>query len=352
MPEFDSRLSKVYDEIFELLEIETKKPKQVITKRLISRKRKQSDTSNASINNNKKIHNYFKSTDRKQSPITPKYKSRTDKHTKMAEFDISQINLEIIASPPGVINEYSRLSFDSNIKRPYNLNNINLSSAKTNMSYSSYHSNISQFSFGPKRSESDYSVTYDSYSNMVNSTASTLKRGINSKLASHANSFISNQKITINKAVNSTTHKKKKLKKSTLIEKLSKRVNLKKEDNYRDQKLFENNIKLNPLREIISKKFYFDKHKENEEININNKPKNQDIIKTPVKNKHEFIGHKRISPLMTRSAYRKSHSRKSSMTEDEVIEFCTPITNRTNNIILRPSPTKNLTNLFKQIKKD
>jgi hypothetical protein len=338
LPEIDSKLSALFEELLELMEIEfDKKNNNNSTQpkgKLISRKRKYSDV-------NEKIDNYYHPiADKKHSPRIEKRKQR-----KTADYDselcVSSINVEILAAPVCILNEYSRLSFESTMKRPYNLG-ANLSSAKTNMSYSSYNSNMSNFSFGPRRSGSDLSLNYENYSSLVSNTPSTVtsfKRGINSILASNVNTI-----ITKPKRLNNSSQKKKKSRKSALIEKIGKRVCMNKEDNYRDQKLFDS-TKDRPLRNIVNSKFYrHNQQKENEEVN--------NIDKTPTKINSSLLGHKRISPLMTRSAYKKSHSRKSSMTEDEVIEYCTPITTKTKTFTVKPSPTKNLSNLFRQIQKD
>ena len=156
---FNDSLKKLIKEILELFEIDKNFNRNINTsKNNISRKRKNSDLSNSSKN---RIDSYFQPLINKKSDTKKTYKSnKKGRYTlksspnlkdkkNLSNHVITSYNLQVLGT--GVVNnnllsECSRFSFDSNIKRPYNINNINLSSAKTNLTYSSYHSNNSQFS--------------------------------------------------------------------------------------------------------------------------------------------------------------------------------------------------------------
>jgi hypothetical protein len=361
-------------ELNEILEIEL----EIKKKKKIVRRRRNSNASYTDAN----IGDYFKKQDRSGTPKrkdfsnlgssffttggsakkTPRREAyRTRSSTKNKEMKIQHFQVELVSYPSysGMFtNEYSKMSFESNIKRPFSLGQ-GCSSAKT-ISYSSYYSNnVSQFSFNPLKtiSKSDYTPELN------NSNHSARGTGINSLLSYKV------QTLPKLKKTRTPSSKKKRAKKSFLLELIENK--LKTDTNVVPSKQAKTEI---PLRKVVSKRFYqkqaylspfssekkfpnfqedvilHDNHHEEVRIEISQEDEYNDItVRSSLLNKKRMAA----SPMMTRSAYKKSrkNSRNSHFTDDEILEYCTPIIMRTKEFHVKQSPRRNLSNLFKQINK-
>jgi hypothetical protein len=328
------------DEINSTLELEIekkKKPKKGTPKK--------KDFSSCHINKT-----FFKA--KKLTPAKSEYRTRSA--TKNKELAISHFQVEFTTSPFSALfnnTEYSRLSFESNIKRPYSLNQ-GCSSAKT-LSYSSYYSNASQFSFGPNK--------MNNLSESCTKNSTYKATGINSLLSFKTSTLPKHRKTR------TSSSKKKHQKKSYLLELIESKLKSSVEE---QKKITAKTSDLIPLKKAVSKRFYKKQeylHSSSKKIDFedevfieNNLTNDINIeitdedLNSNISIKTSLLAKKRpASPIMTRSAYKKSrkNSKSSYFTDDEIIEYCTPILMRAQEYQMRESPRRNLSNLFKQINK-
>jgi hypothetical protein len=344
--------NKLLKELNEVLETNIELKKKV-------RSRKCSEASYTDAN----INDYFKKQEKNDTPkdfstiiktlfkthsnTVTKEEYTTNPETGSKDLTVSRFQVELVSPSYNNLftNEYSKMSFESNIKRPFSYNQ-GCSSAKT-LSYSSYCGSVSSFSFNPGRTASSENI--DTNSNHSSCKAS----GINSLLSYKVNTLPKLKK-------NRTPLSKKKQKKSFLLE------------------LFENKLKTNvespkipktefPLRKVVNKIFYKNqgylsppKIEKQPEVNYpfdgvcmeasQSETDLEAIRQKNLLNRKRFLS----SPVKTRSAYKKSrkNSRLSNLTDDEVIEYCTPVKlERMKEFQIAQSPRRNLSILFKQFSK-